>query len=243
MIEKQIIPLVYDEEMLKLHHSIYAHWDITKNPHMAIQGVTGTGKTYLVKQILARIGLYLPTSEITVCDFKGDESYTFLDNCERYHRFEACVEGFSTFYDSFIKRQSRVDTSRTLHLMVFDEWASFLNFLDRKQADEYRKKLGSILMQGRTYRQIVVFSQQRLSADDFPKVRDNFNNVITLGNPTKEVIGMFYSDFWDQIQNDRGIGTGYMLTNGTDFRKIVVPTVTNIEKMDFYIKRAVEYGT
>ncbi len=242
MIEKQIIPLVYDEDMLKLHHSIYAPWDITKNPHMAISGVTGTGKTYLVKQILARIGLYLPTSEIIICDFKGDESYTFLENCERYHRFEACIEGFNAFYDSFIKRQSRVDTSRTLHLMIFDEWASFLNYLDKKQADEYRKKLGSILMQGRTYRQIVVFSQQRLSAEDFPKVRDNFNNIITLGNPSKEVIGMFYSDFRDQIQNDRGIGTGYMLTNGTDFRKIVVPTVTNMEKMNFYIKRAVEYN-
>lgn len=126
--------------------------------------------------------------------------------------------------------------------MIFDEWASFLNYLDKKQADEYRKKLGSILMQGRTYRQIVVFSQQRLSAEDFPKVRDNFNNIITLGNPSKEVIGMFYSDFRDQIQNDRGIGTGYMLTNGTDFRKIVVPTVTNMEKMNFYIKRAVEYN-
>lgn len=243
MIEKHIIPLVYDEDMLKLHHSIYVHWDITSNPHLAIQGVTGTGKTYLVKQILARIGLYLPTSEITVCDFKGDESYTFLDNCERYHRFEACMEGFSAFYDSFIKRQSRVDTSRTLHLMVFDEWASFLNYLDKKQADDYRKKLGSILMQGRTYRQIVVFSQQRLSADDFPKVRDNFNNIITLGNPSKEVLSMFYNDYRDQVQNDRGIGTGYLLTNGTDFRKIVVPTVTDIEKMDFYIKRAVEYGT
>ncbi|MSS08856.1 hypothetical protein FYJ38_09370 [Clostridium sp. WB02_MRS01] len=116
-----------------------------------------------------------------------------------------------------------------------------MNYLTKSQADEYRKKLATILMMGRSFNYHLLMSQQRLSAEDFPKVRDNLD-TITLGNPSKEVIGMFYSDFRDQIQNDRGIGTGYMLTNGTDFRKIVVPTVTNMEKMDFYIKRAVEYN-
>ncbi|KEZ91170.1 helicase HerA domain-containing protein [Lacrimispora celerecrescens] len=241
--EKQIIPLVYDEDMLKLHHSIYVHCDMTSNPHLAIQGVTGTGKTYLVKQILARIGLYLPTSKITVCDFKGDDSFIFLEDCDRYHRFVDCMNGFNEFYDSFIKRQTRMNTDRNLHILLFDEWGSFLNYLDKKQAEEYRKKLSIILMLGRSFNYHILLAQQRLSAEDFPKVRDNFNNIITLGNPSKEVIGMFYSDIREQIQNDRGLGTGYMLTNGTDFRKIVVPTVTNMAKVEHYIKRAVEYGT
>lgn len=227
--------------MLKLHHSIYAHWDITRNPHLAVQGTSGTGKSYLCKLILARIGLYLPTSEITLCDFKGDDSFIFLEGCKRYHRFEACMTGFDSFYKGFLHRQSGLDTKRTLCLLVFDEWSSFLNYLTKSQADEYRKKLATTLMMGRSFNYHLLMSQQRLSAEDFPKVRDNLD-TITLGNPSKEVIGMFYSDFRDQIQNDRGIGTGYMLTNGTDFRKIVVPTVTNMEKMDFYIKRAVEYN-
>jgi len=243
LIEIQIIPLVYDEDMLKLHHSIYVPWDITKNPHMAISGVTGTGKTYLVKQILARIGLYLPTSEITICDFKGDESYTFLENCERYHRFEACMTGFDDFYNGFLHRQAGLDTSRTLRLLMFDEWSSFLNFLDKKQADEYRKNLAILLNLGRSFNFHILLSQQVLYAEDFSKARQNFNTIITLGNPDKTVVNMVYSDFSENIDNDRGLGTGYILTNGSDFRKIVVPTVTNIEKMDFYIKRAVEYGT
>ncbi|WP_154522715.1 hypothetical protein [Clostridium sp. WB02_MRS01] len=241
MIEKQIIPLVYDEDMLKLRNTIYAHWDIARNPHLAVQGTSGTGKSYLCKLILARIGFYLPTSEITLCDFKGDDSFIFLEECKRYHRFETCMTGFDSFYEGFLHRQSGLDTKRTLCLLVFDEWSSFLNYLTKSQADEYRKKLATILMMGRSFNYHLLMSQQRLSAEDFPKVRDNLD-TITLGNPSKEVIGMFYSDFRDQIQNDRGIGTGYMLTNGTDFRKIVVPTVTNMEKMDFYIKRAVEYN-
>lgn len=243
MIEKQIIPLVYDEDMLKLHHSIYAHWDITKNPHMAISGITGTGKTYLVKQILARIGLYLPTSEITLCDFKGDDSFIFLEGCTRYHRFEACMTGFDDFYNGFLHRQAGLDNSRNLRLILIDEWGAFLNYLDKKQAEEYRKKLATILMMGRSFNYHILLAQQRLSAEDFPKVRDNLNTVITMGNPSKEVIGMFYNDFRENINNDRGIGTGYMLTNGTDFRKIVVPTFTNMAKVEHYIKRAVEYGT
>ncbi|RFZ78801.1 DUF87 domain-containing protein [Lacrimispora amygdalina] len=242
MMDKQIIPLVYDEDMLKLQHSIYIHWDITSNPHMAIQGVTGMGKTYLVKEILARIGLYLPTSEITLCDFKGDD-FTFLKNCGRYYRFESCMAGFDSFYDSFLHRQAGPDFSRNLHLLMFDEWGSFLNYLDKKQAEEYRKKLSIILMMGRSFNYHVLLAQQRLSAEDFPKVRDNFNTIITLGNPSKEVIGMFFNDFREEIKNDRGMGSGYVLSNGTDFRKIVVPTATNIKKIDFYIKRAVEYNT
>lgn len=241
--EDQIIPLVYDEEMLRQGFDIYVHSNLTKAPHIAIQGNSGSGKSYLVKQMLARIGLYFPTSEITVCDFKGDDSFIFLEDCKRYHRFEDCMSGFNEFYDGFIQRQSRINTDRNLHILLFDEWASFLNYLDKKQADECRKKLSTTIMMGRSFNYHILLAQQRLSAEDFSKARDNFNTVITLGNPSKEVIGMFYSDFREQIQNDRGIGTGYMLTNGTNFRKIVVPTVTNMAKMDFCIKKAVEYRT
>ncbi len=182
MIEKQIIPLVYDEDMLKLHHSIYAPWNITKNPHMAIQGVTGTGKTYLVKQILARIGLYFSDSEITICDFKGDDSFIFLEDssCMRYYRFVECMAGFDSFYESFLDRQAGLDCSRNLRLIMFDEWSSFLNFLDKKQAEEYRKKLSVLIAMGRSFYYHILLAQQRLSAEDFPKVRDNFNNIITL---------------------------------------------------------------
>jgi len=240
--DKQIIPLVYDEDMMKLRHEIYVHWDLTQ-PHIAVQGITGSGKSYLCKLILGRIGLYLPTGEITLCDFKGDDSFTFLEGCKRYYRFEACMTGFDTFYDGFHHRQAGLDNSRNLRLILWDEWSSFINYLDKKQADEYRKKLSTLLMIGRSFNYHVLLAQQRLNAEDFPKVRDNFNNVITLGNPSKEVIGMFYSDFRDEIKNDRRLGTGYMLTNGSDFRKIVVPEITNMEKVEHYIKRAVEYCT
>lgn len=241
--DKQIIPLVYDQDMINLRHDIYVHWDITSAPHMAIQGITGTGKSYLCKLILGRLGLYLPTGEITLCDFKGDDSFTFLEGCKRYNRFEACMTGFDTFYDGFLQRQAGLDTSRNLRLILFDEWGAFLNFLPKSQAEEYRKKLSTLLMLTRSFNYHVLLAQQRLSAEDFPKVRDNLNNVITLGNPSKEVVGMFYSDFRENINNDRGLGTGYMLTNGSDFRKIVVPEITDMEKVEHYIKRAVEYST
>lgn len=240
---KQIIPLVYDEDMLKLQHSIYINWDITGNSHIAVQGITGTGKSYFCKLILGRLGLYLPNAEITLCDFKGDDSFTFLEGYERYHRFESCMIGFDTFYNGFLNRQAGLDTSRTLRLLMFDEWSSFINYLDKKQAEEYRKKFFLLISMGRSFNYHILLAQQRLSAEDFPKVRDNFNIVITLGNPSKEVAGMFYSDYCEIINRDRGQGTGYMLTNGSDFRKIVVPTVTNMAKMEHYIKRAVEYGT
>ena len=235
------LPLVYDGRMLELRYSIYLHWDITSNPHMAISGVTGTGKTYLVRLILARIGLYCPSAAITICDFKGDDSFLFLEGSKRYHVFESCMNGFDSFYNGFVERQRKQDTKRNLCLLMFDEWSSFLNYLDKKQADEYRKKLATLLMLGRSFNYHVLLSQQRLSADEFAKSRDNFNHIITLGNPSREVIGMLYSDYKDEILNDRSRGTGYMLTNGTDFKKIVVPQVKDFAKLEHYIKRAVEY--
>ncbi|MBE5979301.1 MAG: hypothetical protein E7249_09215 [Paenibacillaceae bacterium] len=241
--DKQIIPLVYDEDMMRLRSEIYVHWDITSAPHMAIQGITGTGKSYLCKLILGRVGLYLPTGEITLCDFKRDDSFTFLDGCKRYHKFEACMTGFDTFYDGFLKRQAGLDNSRNLRLIMFDEWASFLQYLDKKKAEEYRKMLSTILMMGRIFNYHTLLSQQVLYAEDFSKARQNFSTIITLGNPNKTVVNMVYDDFSEKIDNDRGLGTGYMLTNGSDFRKIVVPEITDMEKVEHYIKRAVEYST
>lgn len=83
-------------------------------------------------------------------------------------------------------------------------------------------------------------SQQRVDASYFNAARDNFNLVIALGNLSAEGKEMMFREFKDQMKPDRKQGTGYMLTNGTDLTSIVVPTISDMSRLNNYIKMAVE---
>lgn len=95
-------------------------------------------------------------------------------------------------------------------------------------------------MLARSFNYHLLLSQQKLFSEDFGKSRDNINCIITLGNPSKEVREMLFSDFKDKIVPDRKRGTGYMIVNGTDFQKIIVPQISDMELVNQYIKQAVE---
>ncbi len=231
--------LVLSEIMQECGIRQYIEWDTEKAPHCAISGITGTGKTYLAKLLLARISKNLNDAQITICDFKGDRDFSFLSGCEGFFRFEDCGKGFDSFYESFVKRQ-RDNDSESFNLLLFDEWASYLNYLEKKDAEVAKRKLESLLMLSRSFNYHIILSQQRLNAESFGKSRDNFNLVIVLGNPSKEVQEMLFSDYKNEISPDRNCGTGYLLVNGTNFERIIVPQITNIELVNEYIKQAVK---
>lgn len=228
------------EPLLERGFRQYATWDLEKAPHAAIQGATGMGKSYLLKLLLARISKNIPNSEIMVCDFKGDRDFEFLNGLERFYRFSECLTGLDMYYENFLSIQQHGNQTGMEYFFVFDEWASFLNSLEKKDAAEAKRKLASLMMLGRSFSCHVVLSQQRLDADYFEKARDNINLLITLGNPSRQVVEMFYLDVKEQITNDRKRGTGFMLTNGTDLQKIVVPEIQSMEKVNQAIYKAVE---
>lgn len=232
------IDLILSEAMLEEKIIHYIPWDTEQSAHMGISGITGTGKTYLVKLCLARVSKYIPDSQITVCVFKGQD-FLFLRNCTRYYRFDDCKNGFNAFYESFLERQHNND-SNSFQLLMFDEWGSYLNYLDKKEAEDSKKKLSSLLMLGRSFNYHVLLSQQRLDAESFGKSRDNFGIIILLGNVSKEVRSMFFSEFGDKIKSDRTRGTGYMLVNGADFKQIIVPQIKDMDLVHAYIKQAIE---
>ncbi len=215
-------------------------WDLEKAPHAALQGATGMGKTYLLKLILARISKNIPNSNITVCDYKGDRDFEFLNGLECFYRFSECLTGLNKFYEKFLFIQQHGNKTATEYFLVFDEWASFLNSLDKKDATEAKRKLASLMMLGRSFSVHVILSQQRLDAEYFEKARDNINLLITLGNPSKEVREMFFHDVKAHITNDRRRGVGFVLTNLMDLQKIVVPEIQSMEKVNRAIYEAVE---
>ena len=55
------------------------------------------------------------------------------------------------FYNCFLNRQSGKDNNRNFLLLVWDEWASYILSLDKKVAEEEKKKLAILLMLGRSF--------------------------------------------------------------------------------------------
>lgn len=234
------LDLFIREDFLTYGMNRYTRWNPAKAPHTVIFGATGTGKTYATKLMLGRISLHCPDSQLYICDFKGDTDFTFLEGEERFFRFLDCGTGLGQFYERFLERQSGEDDSRNMILLFFDEWASYILNLDKKAAEEEKKKLATLLMLGRSFHVHVLISQQRVDASYFNAARDNFNLVIALGNLSAEGKEMMFREFKDQMKPDRRQGTGYMITNGTDFTPILVPTINNMDNLNHTIGQAVK---
>lgn len=233
-----IIPLVYSEPLLQAGYKEYIQWNTDSAPHLAISGNTGTGKTYLTKLLCAKVSKYITDSHMTVCDYKGDKDFNTLSGCERFYRFDACLDGLNNFYNSFLDVQ-RTGCSNGFYVLLFEEYHAFLNSLDKKVAEDAKKKLSNLLMLGRSFNFHVILSMQRLSADTFGGMRDQLCFVLSLGNVSKEVVSMLFSEYKDCIKNDRQRGTGYALINNADFQPFVVPKVSSMENVDNAIKEAV----
>lgn len=227
------VPLFWDAELLTLGYRIPVTWDIRRSCHAAVCGKTGSGKTVAVKLMIAKTAKIMPL-EVTLCDFKADD-FLFLDGADGYYKFSDCLAGLNSFYDGFQARQQGADASRSVKLFVFDEWASFINTLDKKDAEAAKMKLATLLMLGRSFLCYVLLSQQRFDAAYFSSARDNFGLIVGLGNLSKESAAMF--DFpRDEMKPVNSIGGGYMMTNG-ELKAIQVPYVRDMKKLDAAIKQ------
>lgn len=234
------IPILLNDELLRLNVRQLEVWEPTKAPHLLIVGSTGSGKTYFSKLLLGKIALHTKQAEIYVCDFKADNDFSFLSSCEHFFRFDKCADGLDQFYKRFLDRQKTLSAERTMLILFFDEWASYLNFLEKKIAEEEKRKLSNLLMLGRSFNVHVIISQQRADAQYFSTARDNFSVAIGLGNLSPESKDMLFHDYKDQMENSCRQGTGYMLTNGMDLKRIVVPTVSNMDKLHNTIRTVVD---
>lgn len=234
------IELFLQESYLSYGIQKYTLWNPAMAPHTVIFGATGTGKSYATKLMLGRISKIYSNSQFFVCDFKGDSDFSFLNGEDRFFRFLDCEKGLADFYNRFEQRQSGKDSHRHFLLLFFDEWASYTLNLEKKKAEDEKKKLATLLMLGRSFNVHVLISQQRVDASYFNAARDNFNLVIALGNLSTEGKEMMFREFKDEMKPDRKQGTGYMLTNGTDLTPIVVPSISDMNHLNQYIKQAVK---
>lgn len=234
------ITICLDKQALELGVSLPIQWEYVRAPHMVIYGATGSGKTYLLKLILGRIALHIPDARMIICDFKGDDDFSFLDGCTDFYRFSAVKDGLNAFHDLLERRQAREDKTRSAmpHFLIIDEYASFLNSLDKKQAEAAKQSLASILMLGRSFNLHVILCQQRLDAVYFGNARDNFSAIIGMGKLSKESADMMFSDYKDITDRNKPMGEGSCVL-GSNFYNIVVPRIRDMPRLNATIRKAV----
>lgn len=211
-------------------------WNVERCPHILVTGSTGSGKSFLIASIMGRVALHTD-GMVWLCDPKNDD-FRYCDGAPRYYGFDACTEGLESFYSAFESRRRGDDPSRSLLLLVFDEWAAYLNLLDKKQADAQKAKLATLLMLGRSFHVHVLVGVQRADAQHFSTARDQFSIVIALGNISKEAAHMFGFPL-DEMEPVSGVGAGHMLINGADLRRVQVPVVNNVNKLHDAVRLAV----
>ena len=71
----------------------------------------------------------------------------------------------------------------------------------------------------------------------FDKIRNNITCVIAMSNASKEMQQMFFYNVKEDMRNDKTRGMGHVLLDGCRLKHIVVPRITNMDKMNLYVKR------
>lgn len=223
------------------HHRTLLSWSYRTNPHALIVGGTGSGKTTALKQIVALFAYRVQDSEIFLCTYKHkDDDFPYLADSPHFASYARCGELFEAFYARFVARLEGADPTRNLLLLVFDEWAGFLLSLDKKEQEETLKKMGQILMMGRSMNVQAIVAMQRPDAIFFKNgARDNFNLILALGNMSADGIKMIFpSNISDMVQPCGTVGEGYSLVSGFFLHRIIIPFVA--KKVDVVLKRKLQ---
>lgn len=122
--------------------------------------------------------------------------------------------------------------------LVFDEWSGFLASVPKKQQEEFKQKLASILMLGRGVGIFLLLAMQRCDTTNFLSgARDNFGVALGLGRLSKESARMLFSDEADLIE-PKPRGHGYLRVDGQPTVEIVIPKIRDMSITDKVIKNA-----
>lgn len=232
-----LVKLLVDLEVLESFQQVVPiYLDFGKWPHMIIVGGTGTGKSTFLRMLVGKLGLV--KKRIIVCDYKSDPSFLDLEGLPSYFRADTCVEGFQLVYDEFINRQQNFLVHEEEIYLIFDEYAFFINRLEKKQAEEIKKQLAEMLMAGRTFGIHIIIALQRGDASYFSNgARDNFGMRLGLGALKEESKKMLFEEDKNEVER-QSTGKGYLLIDGQSIRKVVCPPIRKEKYLSEVIKNA-----
>jgi hypothetical protein len=181
--------------------------------------------------MLARIVLQIENSRLWVCDFKNE---LLTQPAPRYWGYKAVLDGFNDFCAVFDDRLNG-NPDRTFCLLLIDEYVSWLSSMEKKEAEEIKKRMAQLVFMVRSLNMHVVLGSQRGMADTFSFGCRDCLNVLFLGSPSKESIRSFATGEEAEAIKPCSRGCGYVLFDGRPPKGITVPAVKCTEKIQKYI--------
>lgn len=243
MMKNYEISIGYDLEkynILNLMEPIKIDFGLTENSHCLLTGMSGSGKSYLELELIAKLIKNIPDSEIYFGDYKGDDSFRFLRSSDRYYFYDKTTDALEEVYQRLLLRISGEEAVTNQVNFIWDEYvANILSIQnkDSKLAKKMMNQIGEILMVGRSKGIRLICTCQRPEAAVFPAgSRNNYGVIVILGAPMKSTYEMLLpsKEYIDPLLNQKfSKGEGVLLLNrkGVEQRLIKVPTVRNIDNM------------
>lgn len=235
------LTLGYDLDSWKLYREkvpISIDLSPKTNSHILLCGMSGSGKSYLEQQILCRLALVEPDSEVFFADYKQDDAFAYLRGCPRYYGYKDTLQALDIVHGRLLARQSGEDTSRNPVTLIWDEYmAQALSLIseDKKAAAVVMNKVSEILMLGRSLGPIrLIVSCQRADALAFPAgSRLNYGCIVVVGSYMRSIYEMLLPDFMDEVKGRQfGRGEGVALFQGSELHFIKVGAVSNPQRME-----------
>ena len=204
------------------------------NSHILLCGMSGSGKSYMEHQLLARLILAEKdrNGEYFFADYKGDDTFSYLQDCPRYFSYKNTLQAMDIVHSRLLARQSGQDSSRNPITLIWDEYmAQALNLIsaDKKAAAVVMGKVSEILLLGRSLSVRLIVACQRPDALAFPAgSRLNYGVVVVLGAAVRSIYEMLLPDHMEQVKGRQfRRGEGVVLLQGSELHFLKVPTVRN----------------
>lgn len=211
-----------DEYILKLNDIFF--WEFLKYPHVLISGGTGSGKTFLLLELILKITEL--KGEIVIIDPKqsdlsvigehylnrptATETKEIIDLLKKYTLI------MNERYSQILRLKDVIGASITdLKLdpifIIFDEVAAAMVSADNKEKKEMMNYLTQLILKGRQAGINLILATQRPDADVISaNLRDQLSVRIALGNLSKDgqkmVFGNLDRDLLHFSANEKAIG-------------------------------------
>ena len=217
-------------------------------PGVLIVGPSGWGKSTASASMGATLAVLHPDVRVWVMDGKGDPAFRFLHDVPgaRYYPHRAALDGLRELYQVMHDRMAGTAsvTLYPLYLGWLDELMGLLLLLPKKEQEEVKAMVTSILLQGRAMGVQLLLSTQRPDASMFASggaARESINHTLVLGPMSASMANMVGDVDPAQLMPipSGAVGAGHLLTAGANARPVQVPLVRDMRKLERALIHAV----
>lgn len=185
-------------------------YNALKSPHMLVSGVTGSGKTFFLYNVV--IANIIHENIVYIIDRKKDLSRfsKIIGSDKVATELKDIIELINKIYDDLLMTEKAIGslksdklsvdfrdltTNYKLKYVIIDEYASIINELDKKQREEFVKKIKYIAQRGRSAGFNLVIAMQQANANTLPtEIRDQLGFKVVLGASDKTTRSLVLND-------------------------------------------------